>query len=331
MVVLRLWALMIAVAVPVSAMANTVIVLNSDDDTMSVISGTDLKELSRGPIGRAPHHLMLTPDGQDLIIANAGGNELVFVDPATGAIRRRLPKISDPYQVGFSPDAKWFVTTSDRLDRVDIYNAADFSLAHRLSLPKMPSHIAFLPDSSRVFITLQATDSVAAIDLATGAVAWTQPVGPQPAGIWMTPAGTLVVGIMGSNHIAEIDPADGHAIRTIETGKGAHNFLAAPDGKALYVSNRVANTISVLDPATLAVTRTLVAPGGPDDMAFSAGGAELWATGRWRSQVDVIDLATGALKGTIPVGRSPHGIYIHDVPPQAAETDAPPAPAPDAP
>jgi YVTN family beta-propeller protein len=277
---------------------------------MSVISGSDRKELSRVPIGRAPHHLMLTPDRQELIVANAGGNELVFVDPASGAIRRRLPKIADPYQVGFSPDAKWFVTTSDRLDRVDIYDAAGFTLAHRLSMPRMPSHIAFALDSSRAFITLQATDSVVAIDLASGNVLWTQPVGPQPAGIWMTPAGTLVVGIMGSNHIAEVDPADGHVIRTIETGKGAHNFLAAPDGKALYVSNRVAGTISVLDPATLSVVRTLAAPGGPDDMAFSPDGTELWATGRWRSQVDVIDLATGALKGTIPVGRSPHGIYI---------------------
>lgn len=307
---LRLLAFMIAVAVPGLALANTVIVLNSDDDSMSVISGPDRKEVSRLPIGRAPHHLMLTPDKQDLIIANASGNELVFVDPSTGAVRRRLPKIADPYQIGFSPDAKWFVTTSDRLDRVDIYNAADFSLAHRLSMPRMPSHIAFLPDSSRAFITLQATDSVAAIDLATGNVAWTQPVGPQPAGIWMTPAGTLLVGIMGSDHIVEVAPADGHVIRTIDTGKGAHNFLAAPDGKALYVSNRVASTISVLDPATLSVVRTLAAPGGPDDMAFSPDGTELWVTGRWRSQVDVIDLATGALKGTIPVGRSPHGIYV---------------------
>src|SRR5215468_1882714 len=62
--VLRLLALVFAVAVPVSAFANTVIVLNSDDDSMSVISGSDRKELSRVPIGRAPHHLMLTPDRQ---------------------------------------------------------------------------------------------------------------------------------------------------------------------------------------------------------------------------------------------------------------------------
>jgi YVTN family beta-propeller protein len=125
------------------------------------------------------------------------------------------------------------------------------------------------------------------------------------------PSGTLLVGVMGADHVAEVDPNDGSVLRRIRTGIGAHNFLPSPDGKTLYVSNRVAGTISVLDADTLAVTGTIVAPGGPDDMVMSPNGNELWATGRWRASVDVIGLATGTLKTTIPVGRSPHGIFIY--------------------
>jgi len=77
------------------------------------------------------------------------------------------------------------------------------------------------------------------------------------------------------------------------------------------VTNRVAGTISVLDPATLDVTNTLIAPGGPDDMALSPDGQELWVTGRWRASVDVIELASGTLKSIVPVGRSPHGIFVY--------------------
>jgi YVTN family beta-propeller protein len=116
---------------------------------------------------------------------------------------------------------------------------------------------------------------------------------------------------MGADYIVEIDPQDGNVLRRIHTGNGAHNFLAAPDGKTLYVSNRVAGTISILDAETLAVTGTLPAPGGPDDMALSPDGGELWATGRWHAWIDVIELATGTLKTTIPVGRSPHGIFVY--------------------
>jgi YVTN family beta-propeller protein len=294
---------------PGPALAKNAVILNSDDDSLSVIDTATYKETSRSYIGRAPHHLMLTPDGETLIIAAAGGNELVFIDRASGQVKQRR-EASDPYQLGFSPDTKWFVATSLRLDRIDVYDGKDYRLVHRLPAPTMPSHIGFSPDSSTAYITLQGTNNLIAVDLASGKPLWTAPVGRQPAGVLVRPSGTVLVAIMGSDHIAEIDPKDGKIIRRIQTGRGAHNFLLSPDGKVLYVSNRVAGSISSLDAETLAVTGTMAAPGGPDDMAWGADGQELWVTGRWRASVNVIDRAAGTLKATIPVGRSPHGIFV---------------------
>jgi len=314
---LRIWrclavsaALATGLAIAAGASAKTAIILNSDDDSLSVVDGDTYRETSRVHIGRAPHHLMLTPDQKYLIVAMSEGNELVFIDRTSGAIARRV-EVSDPYQIGFSPDGKWFVANSLRLDRIDIYDAATFEITHRLPAMTMPSHIAFSNDSKTVFVSLQGTDKLTAIDLASGDVRWTVPVGRQPAGEWMRKSGTLLVAIMGSDHIAEIDPQNGTILRRIQTGRGAHNFQASPDGKFLYVSNRVAGTISILDPETLAITGTLQAPGGPDDMMFTADGNELWVTGRWRGWVDVIEASSGALKATIPVGRSPHGIFLY--------------------
>jgi len=295
-------------ALPV--LANNAVILNSDDDSLSVIDTPTYKEISRTRIGRAPHHLIATPDGKSLILAMAGGDELVFIDLATGMVKQRLAA-SDPYQIGFSPDGKWFVANSLRLDRIDIYDAKDYRLVHRLPAPTMPSHIGFSPDSSVVYVTLQGTNNLIAIDLASGTPLWTAPVGRQPAGVLVRPSGTILVGIMGSDHIAEIEPRDGSVLRRIHTDRGAHNFLISPDGKTLYVSNRVAGTISLLDADALTLTGFLMAPGGPDDMALTPNGQELWVTGRWRASVDVIERATGSLKTTIPVGRSPHGIFLY--------------------
>ncbi|HWD59937.1 MAG TPA: beta-propeller fold lactonase family protein [Stellaceae bacterium] len=293
-----------------AARATTAVVLNSDDDSLSVIDSDGYKELSRTHIGRGPHHLIETPDGRTLIIAMSGSNELVLIDRETGVEKKRVTA-SDPYQIGFSPDGKFLVAASIRLDRIDIYDGQTYQLVHRLPALTMPSHIAFSPDSKTVFVTLQGTSGLTAIDLASGKVNWTVPVGRQPAGIVTRPGGTLLVGVMGSDHIAEVDPANGNIIRKITTGNGAHNFLATPDGKTLYVTNRVAGTISVLDAATLEVKNTLQAPGGPDDMGLSPDGQELWVTGRWHAWVDVIELASGALKTSVPVGRSPHGIFVY--------------------
>ena len=293
-----------------AATATTAVVLNSDDDTLSVIDSDTYKEISRTHIGRGPHHLIQSPDGHTLIIAMSGSNELVLIDRTTGLEKQRVTA-SDPYQIGFSPDAKYFVAASIRLDHIDIYDAETFQLLHRLFAATMPSHIAFSHDNTTAFVTLQGTNSLTSSDLSSGKVYWTVPVCPTPAGIITRPGGTLLVGDMGSDYIAEVDPANGNVIRKITTGNGAHNFLASPDGKTLYVTNRVAGTISVLDAETLEVKNTLQAPGGPDDMALSPDGQELWVTGRWHAWVDVIELASGALKTSVPVGRSPHGIFVY--------------------
>lgn len=310
-VVARLLAvLFVAVAAAPPSRADNAVVLNSDDNSLSVIDGQTYKETARTHIGRSPHHLILTPDGKTLILAMSEGNELVFIDLASGVLKQRLAA-SDPYQIGFSPDGKWFVANSLRLDRIDIYEGKEFHLVHRLAAPTMPSHIGFSPDSSTVYVTLQGTNNLTAIDLAAGTTRWTTPVGRQPAGVLVRKSATVLVGVMGSDHIAEVDPQDGHVIRTIHTDRGAHNFLLSPDGKTIWVSNRLAGTISVLDADTLAVTGSLIAPGGPDDMALSPDGLELWVTGRWRASVDVIEPASGSLKKTIAVGRSPHGIFLY--------------------
>ena len=292
------------------AFASNALVLNSDDDSLSVIDAPSYKEIARAHIGRAPHHLIATPDGKSLILAMAGGDELLFIDLATGMLKQRLAA-SDPYQIGFSPDGKWFVANSLRLDRIDIYDAKDFHLVHRLPAATMPSHIGFSPDSSTVYVSLQGSNNLTAIELASGKTLWTAPVGRQPAGVLVRSGGTILVAIMGSDHFVEVDPKDGSVLRRIRTDRGAHNFLLSPDGKTLYVSNRVAGTISILDAETLAVTGAMVAPGGPDDMALAPNGEELWVTGRWRAAVNVLDRATGSLKARIPVGRSPHGIFLY--------------------
>jgi YVTN family beta-propeller protein len=291
------------------AIARNAVILNSDDDSISIIDTTTYKEVSRNYIGRSPHHLMPTPDGKYLIVAAAGGNQLIFIDRDSREVAFRR-EASDPYQVGFSPDAKWFVATSLRLDRIDIYDGKDYQLVHRLPAPRTPSHIGFSPDSSTAYVTLQGSNKLMAIDLASGKPTWTAPVGPQPAGVLVRPSGTVLVAIMGSDHIVEVDPKDGKVLRRIQTGRGAHNFLLSPDGKVLYVSNRVAGSVAALDAESLTVKSVFPAPGGPDDMAFSLDGQELWVTGRWRAAVNVIDRSDGTLKATIPVGRSPHGIFV---------------------
>jgi YVTN family beta-propeller protein len=283
------------------------LVINSGSASVSVVDMTTKTELRRIPVLREPHHVALSPDGRELLVGDTAGNEMLFLDPATGEIRHRLP-VADPYQLGFSPDGRWLTVNGLARDQVDVYDAATMKLAHRFPLSSMPSHLAYAPDSSMVYVSLQGSDKLAAIDLTRMTVLWTAEVGRTPAGVlWHD--GRVLVANMGADYIAVVDPVDGRVLRRVTTGKGAHQLVPSPDGKLIYVNNRVAGTTVALDARTLDPVRTYAIPGGPDCIDFAPDG-KLWITRRFAQKVAVLDPATGDFQ-TIDVGRSPHGIFLN--------------------
>jgi YVTN family beta-propeller protein len=298
------------------AHANNVIVLDSGEAQLSLIDEATHKVVATEPAGKEPHHLMITPDGKSLIIANSVSGNLMLVDPKTGTLQRWIQDIEDPYQLGFSPDHQWFVTNALRLDRVDVYHydGHGMTLAKHLEIAKTPSHMTFSSDSRTVYVTVQDSGDLVAIDLPTQTVRWRMHVGDTPAGLWMTPGDKyLLVGMTGEDDVAVVDPRTRQVVKRIHTGKGAHNFRSLDDGKHVAVTNRVASTISIIDYTTLTNTGDITGllP-GPDDMELSADHRYLWVTFRFAKHVGVIDMTTHKLIDTIAVGRSPHGLYFND-------------------
>ena len=294
-----------------AAAAGLAFVMNSDSASISVIDMSTLKELRRIPVLRQPHHVALSPDGKSILVGDTVGNQMLFIDPHTGVVQKRLP-CADPYQLGFSPDGRFLVVNGLARNQIDVYDAATMKLVRRFPAKTMPSHLAYAPDSGRVFVSLQGTDRLMAIDLRQMQVLWSKHVGSTPAGVlWHD--GKLLVADMGTDYLAEVDPSDGRVLRHIVTGKGAHNLFMGPAGKTIWVDNRVAGTTEVLDAATLTPLRVYHIPGGPDDLAFAPNG-KVWITRRWAEKVAVLDPATGEY-ATIDVGRSPHGIWLNEGPP----------------
>jgi YVTN family beta-propeller protein len=287
-----------------------VVVLNSGDGTVSVIDRATRKVVDTFPVGKEPHHLITTLKDDELVVANAASNDLVFLNPLSGEVKRRVGRISDPYQLGYSPDGKWFVSVSLRLDRVDVYSMPDYTLKTRVPIGKTPSHVAFSTDSRVAYVTLQDSDEIGAIDLTTQAVLWRMKVGKSPAGIWMSPQGLLFVGMMGADFVEVIDPAKRESVKKIVTGRGAHNIFPMGDGARVLVSNRVDGTITPVEYKTYTVGKPIKVGRGVDCMEVSADGKEVWATVRWEARVAVIDMTGAKPIEYIPVGRSPHGIYF---------------------
>jgi len=294
-----------------------IFVLNSLDASISVIDPVSWTELRRLPTGKEPHHLYMTPDEKSVIVANAGSDSLTFIDPRTAVIQREVRGIVDPYHLRFSPDMKWFITAANRLNHVDIYrwDGTNLTLAKRIATGKTPSHIWIDSRSTTAYVTMQDSDELVAIDIATQALKWRARTGSLPADVFATPDERhLLVGMTGDDHVEvwDVSGKEPRKVKTIKTGQGAHAFRSAGDKRHVYVSNRVANTIGKIDLQTLTLVDSFAAPGGPDCMEVMAGGRLLLVSSRWARKLTVIDTQTRQVVRQVAVGKSPHGVWTLD-------------------
>jgi YVTN family beta-propeller protein len=282
------------------------IVMNSGEASVSVIDMATQKVIATQPTYREPSHWCLSPDRSKLYVCDASGNALFIFDPLTAAPIGHV-RVADPYQLAYTPDQKYLVVNALRINHVDIYDGATLQLVKRFSPGKMPSHLDFSPDSRWSFNSMQESNTLVAFDLETMTTRWSVHAGSTPAGVlWHN--GKILLALMGENCIIEMDPITGKTLRRIQTGEGAHNIFLDPDANVLYVSNRIGGTLTALDPATLEVRRNYTIPGGPDDIGVAPDG-KLWIALRFAEAVAVMDPASGDYT-SIPVGRSPHGIFL---------------------
>ena len=293
-----------------------IFVLNSLDASISVVDPLTWKEQSRIPTGKEPHHLYLTPDEKSLVVANALGDSLSLIDPRTGAVQRVIRDIVDPYHLRFSPDMKWFITAANRLNHIDFYrwDAATQTptLVKRVSTGKTPSHLFVDAQSKTLYSTMQDSDALVAIDIATQTIKSRVPTGPMPADVYGSPDGKkLFVGLTGGDvvEVFDLTGAEPRSVGQIKTAAGAHAFRAAGDDRHLFVSNRVANTISKIDMVTSQVVANYPAPGGPDCMDVSADGRYIYVASRWARKLSVIDTVEKKVVNQVNVGKSPHGVW----------------------
>ncbi len=308
---------MLLFAAPATHAGNPIFVLNSLDANVSVIDPDTWQEKRRIPTGKEPHHIYLTPDEKSVIVANAGSDSLTFIDPRTAEVQRVVRGTIDPYQLRFSPDMKWFVTVANRLNHIDIYrwDGKDLTLAKRIPSGITPTHIWIDTKSTTAYATMQDSDELVAVDLASQTLKWRVKTGAMPADVFGTPDDKhLLVGLTGSDHVEVYDVTGPQAklVKKIPTGEGAHAFRALGDGRHVFVGNRVANTVNKIDYFKLESVAQFKAPGGPDCMEVTADGKLLLVSSRWIKKVSVIDIATGQLVRQVKVGKSPHGIWTLD-------------------
>ena len=311
-------ALALVLGASAVARADQVIVLNSEEASYSILSRGLRMETQRLPLGREPHHLIQTPDGKELLIASTVTNELVSLDTKTGERKRTIRGIIDRLSARLQPGRQ---VVRDR--GLPARSCRHLSLRRQLQARRPHLHRRHAephgvrqrfqdgvrhPAAEREGRGVRPADP--ARSSGTRKSARRRPARsccPTTSACWSRSRARI--------RSSRSTRRTARSSAGCKTGKGAHNFWPKGDGRHWFLSNRVEGTVSLIDTQDMQVVAHHTRSGRPGLHGHHA-----------RRQGAVGDAALPAPRrdrrprhdegrpASIPIGKSPHGVFILKAP-----------------
>jgi len=152
-----------------------------------------------------------------------------------------------------------------------------------------------------------AGDAVGMIDLDSGELSRSVPLGSRPGEVAVGEGGVWVT-LPDRGAVVQIDPATGTKQDTIPVG-------ADPSGIGVgfgfvWVANSDGSTVSKISPDTNEVVQPIQVPAGPAGIAVGPSG--VWVASSYDDSVSHIDPQRGKVVGTVPVGDEPVDVALDD-------------------
>jgi DNA-binding beta-propeller fold protein YncE len=230
-----------------------------------------------------PYNLYFTPNGKYAIVMAEADQQLVFRDPHTMAIKKKVNvKCKGLNHADWTKDGNYFVATCEFTGQLLWVNTAKMKVEKYADIPRtksknvpMPQDVKISPDGSTFYVADMMSN-----------------------GVWTMPADQF--GKFGF----------------IPTGMEAHGLYVTRDSKYLVISNRGEGSVSLLQFSDNQIVTKMKIPGGgsPDMGGITADGKEFWVSGRYNGVVYVFDLVNRKFVKSIKVGKEPHGLALYPQP-----------------
>ncbi|MET0497277.1 MAG: cytochrome D1 domain-containing protein [Steroidobacteraceae bacterium] len=261
-----------------SAQAATLLILNKEDATLSIVDPASGKTGATIPTGNGPHEVEVSGDGRLAFVSNYGdrsapGHTLSVIDIAA------------------NKEAK----------RVDL---GDLGRPHGLAFSK-----------GQLYFTSEASRKVGRYDPVAGQVDWKFETGQESTHMVLTARDgkKLFTSNIGSNNISiiERDAAGTWTQTLVGVGKGPEGLDESPDGRELWSAHSQDGGVSIIDVASKKVTHTFDAQTKRSNrLKFTRDGKLVLITDLTSGELVIIDAGTRKQRKRLPLGSMPEGILI---------------------
>ena len=267
----------------------TLYVANRLSGDVSVIDLKSGQEAKRLLAGRGASYLAISPDGKSIycthIYPNPGAfrsqpnSEITVIDTERQIVVERKPlhNVAGVFHIAMSADGRlgvaaqlrpknliplahvehgWAFGDSLTLFGDDVGNTVQIPIDELDRYYALPWGVAIAPDKSKIFLTTAGSQSVTVIDV---------------------PSLLKTVHARRQPFVNDLSAASDYVVTRIPVGHNPRGVLLSPDGKRLYVANRLDDNIAVIDTTSYKVVSTIDL-GGPKNVDALRRGERLFYT-----------------------------------------------------
>jgi YVTN family beta-propeller protein len=290
-------------------------------------------------LGNFPMSGSVSPDQKYLVAANAGAGtqSLQVVDIQQQKVIQTINYNSpEALYIGlaFSPDGKKFYASAGGNNKIRVFTFNQGKLAEQSPILLKdqagtnfyPAGISLSADGKSMYVANNLNYSASRIDLTTGQMVATVPVGKMPYAAMLSKDGSsLYVSNWGEASVSVVDVKSLSIKKTISVGLHPNAIAENPVNGLIYVANSDSDEISIIDPQKQQVVQTISlapyhgAPAGsqPDALTVSADGKTLYVANSLNNDIAVIglgedggNLQEAKVEGLIPTAWYPTGVYL---------------------
>ena len=242
-----------------------VLVANSGDDSVSMVSAATHEEVGTIQVGDNPRSIAVSPTQTLAYVTNFGDGTVSVLDlsdPTTITVVATIDVGPDPVGVAFRPDGQYAYVVNAGQNRVSVVNTDSQTVETHIRVGSTPQEIAINAAGTRAYVTNSGDGTVSVIDLATNEPLTTVAVGEEPNGVAVRPGDGQVYVVnsqQDDNTVSIIDTRTNRVVATLtrEEDEGRIGLVPqkvtfSPDGRRAFVTNSLDDTVSIIDAATRA-------------------------------------------------------------------------------
>lgn len=300
-------------------MSDFLIVLNKDEDSISIVDLDQRQVVKTISCSHNPHEIAISPDGKKSFIACSLGQRLDVLDHERFEIVASYahPDFDFPHGVNMVPQHNELWLASTYSEKVLVFNLESNDFTHSIATGQKWSHmIAPTPDGSKVFVPNIGSDNITVLDTATKSIVGHFEVGKGPEGLGVHPNGKhLYVANQHDNNLFVIDVNTFECLYKRRIGACPIRMVFTSDGQYALIPNRDSGDLSVIHTAHLMKDQHVPWEIKRIPVGNWPGGTVIDPEDRWAyvannktNDISIIDLKTLKAVGLIDVGIHPDGM-----------------------